>query len=116
MLCEEVDTVSEPGIQSGMLLFQSRVQQQTLHWFMGEFVPHTIFNKLKNSIFFPDFFLSFPKNVQGKNNISVFQCNNVKSIFWFYILIFNDKLCNLHLFDGEGYSKFTVHRRHNIER
>lgn len=42
-----------------------------------------IFSKLKNIIIFPDLFLTFHKNVQGKNNISIFQCNNVKQIFWF---------------------------------
>lgn len=46
------------------------------------FYSHIVFNELKN-IIFSGFFLSFPKNVQGKNSISAFQCNNVKHIFCF---------------------------------
>lgn len=85
VLCEAIDTVSYSGHPIKNVSFLCAMVDIIL--FCGGFLfciffPCMIFNKLKN-IIFPDSFLTFHKNVQGKNNISIFQCNNVKQIFWF---------------------------------
>lgn len=87
VLCEAIDTVSNSGHPIKNVSFLCPMVDIILFcgvfFCFAGFFSCMIFSKLKNIIIFPDLFLTFHKNVQGKNNISIFQCNNVKQIFWF---------------------------------